>query len=90
MGATKAIELSTGKKVTVDVSTLTVKEWRGLWDVKSKDEDDDKVMARLSGLKVEAMPDLLRADQRLILTTIIALSNSPLDDPNLPSASTTE
>ena len=90
MGATKEIVLSDGKKLTVDVSSLTVKEWRGFWNPGTKESDDDKVVARLCGLKARDIENLLRDDQRLILKTITELSNRPLDDPNLPSASISE
>jgi hypothetical protein len=88
MGATKDITLSTGEKVTVDVSTLKIKEWRDFWKPQTPDRDTDAVIARLTGLKEEAIPDLLRDDFRLIMDTIITLSNRPLDDPNSQGAST--
>ena len=87
MGAKRKLELADGKKITVDVSTLKVKEWRGLFDTSIPDEESDAVLARLCGLSVEEVPDMLRADLRLIFLTVIELSNSPLNDPNSPSES---
>ena len=90
MGATKQIVLSTGMKVTVNVSTLTVREWRGFFDVASSDESSDEVIARLTKLKVDDFLDMVRDDYRLILKTIMDLSNRPLDDPNSASESTSD
>ena len=90
MGASKQIELSTGKKLTVDVSTLTVREWRDFWDPKAPDSSGDEVLARCAGIKSDAVLDMTRDDYRLILKTIMDLSNRPLDDPNSVSESTSD
>ena len=90
MGATKQIELSTGKKVTVDVAKLTVMEWRGFFDAMHNDKDSDVVVARCANMKLETLTALLYQDYRLILKTIMDLSNRPLDDPNSVSESTSD
>lgn len=90
MGVIKKIELSTGKKVTVDVAGLTVMEWRGFFDATHDDKDDDVIVARCANMKPEALTALLYQDYRLILKTIMDLSNKPLDDPNSVSESTSD
>lgn len=82
------VTLSDGREIPVDVSTLKIREWRLFWNASASDEDVDKVVSRLTGLKVEAVGDLLRDDYRLVMDKIIQLSNRPLDDPNSRSAST--
>lgn len=91
MGATKNITLSDKRELTIDASTITVREWRGFFDPKTKEVDDDKIIARCCGLKAKELPDLLRDDYRLIFDTIRLLSSMPLDldnPKNLDTAST--
>ena len=89
MGATKQIELSTGEKITVDVSTLTVGEWRGFFDTTQSNEDGDKVITRMTGVSADKLLDMLRADYAIIFRTIMTLSNSAAD-PNSASESTSD
>lgn len=91
MGASPkgTVTLSDGQEITVDVSTLKIREWRSFWNAKSDPDEDDKVIARLAGLTVEQLQDLLRDDYRRVFEKIMSLSNRPLDDSkNSPSAST--
>lgn len=81
------LTLSDGKVVTVDVSTLKQKEFRGFFSVTVSDEESDKVVARITGLKTKEVGELLRDDYRRIMSKIVELANSPLSDPNSPSVS---
>lgn len=87
MGTKKEITLSGGRKVTVDVSTLTQREFKGFFDPRVSDDVSDKIIARLTGLNPDDLLDMLRDDYRRILESIIQLANRPLDDPNSPSES---
>jgi hypothetical protein len=85
-----SVTLSTGAEVVVDVSTLKQKEFRGFFDVAVSDKDGDKVVARITGLKVSEVGDLLRDDYRRIMSKIVELANRPLSDPNSQSVSTSD
>ena len=87
MRAKKNITLSDGVEITVDSSSLLQKEFRGFFDPRVSDKASDKVMARLSGVKVDYIEGLLRDDYRRLLDTIIELANRPLSDPNSQSES---
>lgn len=82
MGATPKgnVKLSDGRELELDVSTMTVREWRGLWS--GSDEENDKLIARLTGIEPDKLPDMLRDDYRRIVNKVIELSNRPLDNPN--------
>lgn len=83
MGAKEELTLGDGRKVTVDVSTLTLKEWRNFWSITAPDGESDKVLARLcDGLELADFETILRDDYRRIMDKIVSLSNRPLDDPN--------
>lgn len=91
MGANSkgSVTLADGRSVDIDVSTLTVREWRLLWSPAASTDDEDRIVSRLTGMNVDELQDLLRDDFRRLFTRIIELSNSPLDDPkNSQSAST--
>jgi len=88
MGATGTVKLSDGRSITVDISTMTVKEWRGFWKLTTPDTESDAVISRLTGIPAKEIPSLLNDDLRRITTEIVKLSNRPLNDPNSPSAST--
>lgn len=88
MGASPkgTVKLSDGREINVDVSSMTVKEWRMIWSPVN-DEAQDILYAKLTGMKPEEFSDMLRDDHRRITQKIIDLSNRPLDNPNSPSAS---
>lgn len=90
MGAKQTVILSDGREVTVDVSTLTQREFRNFFNPATPDADGDKVVSRLTGLKTKEIGDLLRDDYRRVMAAVIDLSNRPLADPNSPSGSTSD
>ena len=81
------VVLSDKREIEVDVSTMTLKEWRNIWSPSTSDEESDKVVARLANMKSKDLESMLRDDYRRIISKIFELSNRPLDDPNSPSAS---
>ena len=83
----KAI-LDDGRTIDIDISTLTQAEWREFWHPLSSDKKTDAVLARLTGLKPKEFGAMQRHDFRRIIAEILRLGNSPLSDPNSPSAST--
>lgn len=84
------VTLSDNREVSIDVSTLKQKEFRGFFDISVPDKESDKVVARITGMKVSEIGDLLRDDYRRIMSKIVELSNRPLSDPNSQSASTSD
>lgn len=76
------IKISTGEEIPVDVSTLTQKEWRNFFSNTTSGDDDDKVLARLTGKEVKFFDSLTRDDYRRIFDKVVQLANRPLDDPN--------
>lgn len=90
MGASPkgVVGLSDGREIAVDVSTLTVREWRSLWNPAAPDEDVDRLLSRLTGQDVAVFLDMLRDDYRRVFQKVVDLSNRPLDNPNSPGAST--
>lgn len=82
------LTLSNGSTVTVDVSKMTVREWRDFITPNGPAERDDEIVAKCCGLELEALTDLPYLDYRRLVLEIVKLARSPLADPNLASAST--
>lgn len=82
------ITLKSGKVITVDVSDLTVKEWRDFINPKGKIEDEDSVVAKCSKLTVDEVGEITQLDFRRIVKEIVKQIREPLADPNSQSAST--
>jgi len=85
-----SVKLSDGREINIDVSTMTQKEWRNLWDGSVDDKLVDEAMARWTGLEPSDFGDMRRTDFLAVVRKVVMLGNSPLADPNSQSASTTE
>jgi hypothetical protein len=60
---TKTITLPTlGTQVTIDLSKITMREWRSLFDKEQAQEVDDAIMSKILG--IESILDLSFADSR--------------------------
>ena len=79
--------LSTGS-ITIDISGLTVNEWRGLFSGKNTAKQDDAIIEKVTGIAAVKVGDLLRDDWRRIINAIVKEGNQPLADPNSQSVST--
>ena len=82
------IKLSDGKKITIDVSKITLGEWRGLFSGKGTLEQDDEILSKVSGIPVDEIESLFYQDYRRIVQAMLKAGNEPLSDPNSQSAST--
>ena len=87
MGA--IIKLSNGREVTITAKAMTVREFRALVGTEGGPEEDDALIAKYSGLKVDELLDLPQSDYRTILFEIVKEANRPID-PNSRSASISE
>ena len=79
--------LSDKREITFDLSKLTIKEWRGFWDVNQANEEGDKTLAKVSGLKPEEVPNLQFQDYRKLVDCFRRKASEPLSDPNSVGAS---
>lgn len=84
-----AVTLSTGETVNIDVSQMTMKEWRDFTSPTGPAERDDEIISKCSGIPVERLLDgvFLRDDYRRLVFGIMKAAREPLADPNSQSAS---
>lgn len=82
------VTLSTGKTVNIDLSKITMGEWRSYFGGRGSALSDDAFVEKATGLDAQTQSDMLRDDYRRVVQAIIKAGNEPLKDPNSPSEST--
>jgi hypothetical protein len=84
------LTLTDGREITIDLSVITVREYRALFDKKQKQEDEDATLAKACGLTAEDILDMSQPDFRRLAAAFFKTAREPLADPNSVSESTTE
>ena len=84
------ITLADGREITIDLSVITIREYRALFDKKQKQEDEDATLAKVVGLTVDELLDLSQPDYRRVTEAFFKAAREPLSDPNSVSESTSE
>ncbi len=74
--------LSDGREIDIDLSQLTIKEWRSLRDPAQPDEEEFALISRVTGLKVEDVENIKQPDYQLLISALVARSVNPVSDPN--------
>jgi hypothetical protein len=85
----KQITLSNGRTLTIDLYTISMKEYRGLFDPSQSAEQDDAVYAKVLGITAEELADMPQPDYRWACRSVLDAAKEPLADPNSQSVSTT-
>ena len=50
--------LSNGKEVTFNFNNITIREWRSLFDIKQGDDEEYRIVGKLTGMDVEEAANL--------------------------------
>jgi hypothetical protein len=79
--------LSNGREITFDLSKMTLRQYRGLFDIKKKAVEEDPIISAVSGLTIEEYLDLPHPDWKRLLAALFKKAREPLADPNSQSAS---
>ena len=82
-------ELSDGTKGKIDKSRVTLREWRDFWNFLTPDEQNDKLLQRTTGLKLEYIQGLLLDDYRRLTEAFRIKCLSPLSDPKKSESAST-
>jgi hypothetical protein len=75
-------------KFEIDLSQISIKEYRLLFDTTHTPEQDDELYARCLGLSVEELQALPLPEYRRAIREFFDKTREPLADPNSASAST--
>ena len=76
------------RKFEVDLSRISIKEYRLLFDTAHTPEQDDELYARCLGLTIDELQALPLPDYRRAIAEFFIKAREPLSDPNSASAST--
>ena len=76
------LKLSDGTEVTIDLYKITISEWRSLLNPEQSNEDEYKLLAKVSGLTAKKVADLPYPDFRLLGQKVAEKASNPLSDPN--------
>jgi len=78
--------LSDGREIFIDLSKVTIQEWRDMFDAKQKVEAGDAVQSRVAGLTLEELHGLTVNDWKLLNKTMFDVFRQPLENPTSPGA----
>ncbi len=74
--------LSDEREIEIDLSKLTIKEWKSLHDPAQPVVEEFALIARVIGWKVEDVENILQPDYRRLIVALVARSINPVSDPN--------
>jgi hypothetical protein len=72
------VVLADGREVTFDLTKLTIKEYRRLFDKTQTPEEEDVVLARLAGLEAEDVAGLNFIDYHQFIHAFFKRAANPL------------
>jgi hypothetical protein len=84
------VTLHDGREVSFDLDALTIREFRQLLDPRQKQEDEDAIICRVTGLEMEVYLSLSKADEKRLWAAFFKKVREPLADPNSASASSSQ
>ncbi|HRS74553.1 MAG TPA: hypothetical protein P5282_06400 [Anaerolineaceae bacterium] len=76
------VTLKNGKVVHVDVSSMTVAEWRNFVSPRGTIADENAVVVKCTGLSIEEIEKLPYQEFRRIVKAIVRDAREPLGDPS--------
>lgn len=68
--------------IRVDMSRITIKEYRALFDKGQAQADEDGTIAKACGITVDELLELSQPDYRRLIARFRKAAMEPLDDPN--------
>lgn len=81
------IKLSGGKEVQCDLSKITIKEYRIIFNKETKQDDEDALIARCYGMSLKEYQALPYPDWKVLFTAFFEEARKPLADATSPLAS---
>lgn len=80
--------LNDGREIVFDLGKICRAEYRALFDVNQKVEDESAIIARVAGLEFDAVhSEMSIEDWKRLSTAFFKKCREPLADPNSASAS---
>lgn len=76
------ITLSTGREIAFDLSQMSLREYRSLFNSKQAQSVEDEIISRVSGLTVDEYTALSFPDYKRIIQALLKKAREPLADPS--------
>lgn len=77
-----------GREIVFDLSKISIREYRALFDTGQPEEDEYRTLAKATGLSAKEIGDLSFPEWRKLYRAFLEKCAQPLADPNSASAST--
>lgn len=74
--------LSDGREITFDMSKVSLREYRAIFDKDQPQEEEDALISRASGLTVDEYLNLPYPEWRKLIMAFFAVARNPLTNPN--------
>ena len=76
------VTLKDGKVIQVDVSSMTVAEWRGFVSPNGTVADENAIITKCTGITADEIEKLNYQDFRRLVKAIVVNAREPLNDPS--------
>ena len=78
---TTTIELYSGRVVAIDLMAITEREWRKLFKTSTTDEDENKIICKVTDLKPEEVEELKKPEFKQLMEALLKLGLTPAANP---------
>ncbi len=75
-------EFADGREIDFDLSKISIREYKALFDRDQSDEDEYATLAKVSGVKPGDVEEMPLDDWKRFYKTFITKATTPLEDPN--------
>lgn len=80
--------LSNGREIVIDLTKITIKQHRALFDSKTKVDEDDTALGNTVGMTGDEVGSLSVWDYKTLYAAYLKKAREPLDNPNSVGGST--
>ena len=75
-------EFADGREIDFDLSKISIREYKALFDRDQSDEDEYATLAKVSGVKPDDVEEMPLDDWKRFYKAFITKATTPLADPN--------
>lgn len=76
-----SVKLFSGADVKIDITKIGIGEWKKALKPETSDEEEYKIIAKVTGLKVADIEKMSQPDYRMIIDSFVRLGTQPLTNP---------
>ncbi|MCG3143640.1 MAG: hypothetical protein LC124_00700 [Ignavibacteriales bacterium] len=76
------VTLSDGREITFDLTRISLREYRAIFDNAQPQTEEDATLAKVCGMTVDEYLDLSYLEWRRLMTAFFEAARKPLASPN--------